>query len=304
MEDNWCECLGQEKHPKCGESKIDVSLMDWHHIVEQYTLLDLSFHKDRLPAIAGVAKRVGEARGWRYIAGLWLESLRSDLLWTVQGRLNIKPRPTPLVAPTWSWASVNSGVEWKCWDDTRSFVHFLQYDIRPAGPDVYDELKFAQLKISGLVVLSTMHYGLDWADIKLGSLPHPRDPYAKHPKEELTMNEGFGLLVDRHSYVLGFGSSLDYLVQAPGSGHIESGSEVILLILGTTNVVNWVLREVEHKDRDRYRWSGTLALCLILRCVDKERCYYERIGTFEQSTKIVFSEWIRNLARRTELNLC
>ena len=54
------------------------------------------------------------------------------------------------------------------------------------------------------------------------------------------MNKGFGLLVDNHSYVLGFGSSLDYLVQAPGSGYIESGSEVILLILGTTNHVNYV----------------------------------------------------------------
>jgi hypothetical protein len=178
-------------------------------------------------------------------------------------------------------------------------VDFLQYSISPAGPDIYGELKFAELKISGLVVSATIYYGLDWMDIKSWLLPHHRDPYAKYPDEQ-TAHEELGLLVGNHSYVFHFGSSLDYIVQGPGSGYIESGSEVILLILGTTQHVNYWVRGFEHEDK----WSGNSALCLMLRCIDKEHCYYERIGTFEQSTEIVFSDWLKNLAKRTDLNLC
>lgn len=300
MENNWCECLAQESGLKRRGTDGDVSQMEWHSIIEQYTSLDLSFHKDRLPAISGVAKRIGGARGWHYLAGLWMESLRSDLLWIVRDQFTRKPRPTPLVAPTWSWASVNSEVGWHYQVDACSFVRFLQYSISPAGSDTYGELKFAQLKISGFVVSATIHYGLDWRDIKSRSLAHPRDPYGKCPDEFLGAHGELGLLVGSRSYFFLFGSSLDYMVQGPGSGYIESGSEVILLILGTTRHINYSLRRLEHVDQ----WSGRLALCLMLRCIDKERCYYERIGTFEQSRKIVFSDWLKNLAMRTDLNLC
>jgi hypothetical protein len=64
MENIWCECLAQESNRKRSGTDGDVSQMEWRSAIEQYTPLDLSFHKDRLPVISGVAKRIGRARGW------------------------------------------------------------------------------------------------------------------------------------------------------------------------------------------------------------------------------------------------
>ncbi|KAI2473865.1 HET-domain-containing protein [Annulohypoxylon bovei var. microspora] len=88
-------------------------MAQWHMIVKSYTSRQLTFTTDRLPAIAGAATMMPQAKTSRYLAGLWSESLLLDLLWQVMpGRAH-----TPLMtkeheenAPTWSWASINWGV--------------------------------------------------------------------------------------------------------------------------------------------------------------------------------------------------
>jgi hypothetical protein len=42
----------------------------WYKIVENYTALDLTFEKDILPDLSGVAQRMMKARKERYLAGL------------------------------------------------------------------------------------------------------------------------------------------------------------------------------------------------------------------------------------------
>ncbi|KAF2653852.1 HET-domain-containing protein, partial [Lophiostoma macrostomum CBS 122681] len=57
------------------------SIDHWHHIVNDYDTLFLSFERDRLPALAGLAKHLSPFRKGRYLAGLWEDSLIVDLLW-------------------------------------------------------------------------------------------------------------------------------------------------------------------------------------------------------------------------------
>ncbi|RSL38133.1 hypothetical protein CEP53_015141 [Fusarium sp. AF-6] len=82
----------------------------WRDMVQQYTVLDLTFASDRFAAIAGVAKQMQTYRHANYFAGLWEDSMIGDMLWIAfqpPGE-QMKPRNEGNKAPTWSWASVEA----------------------------------------------------------------------------------------------------------------------------------------------------------------------------------------------------
>ncbi|KAJ4354629.1 uncharacterized protein N0V89_006366 [Didymosphaeria variabile] len=79
------------------------SIKAWRQAVKQYAQLNLTFPKDRFPALAGIARMWDPQYQSQYLAGLWRPSIHLDLLWLVY-----KPcrRPSEWRAPTWSWASL------------------------------------------------------------------------------------------------------------------------------------------------------------------------------------------------------
>jgi len=83
----------------------------WHNgIFREYTAAALTYEKDRLVALAGIADVIQKRTGMTYIAGLWKELLPMDLMWQnmdalVTGQKHLEPMPWK--APTWSWASVS-----------------------------------------------------------------------------------------------------------------------------------------------------------------------------------------------------
>ncbi len=86
----------------------------WRSMVCCYTSLLLTMSKDRLPAIGGLARQMAGKRQSRYFAGLWSDTMNDDLTWKVTARSNQKkPRPNPRNAPTWSWASVETFVDYE-----------------------------------------------------------------------------------------------------------------------------------------------------------------------------------------------
>jgi hypothetical protein len=78
-----------------------------------YASRQLSYESDRLPALAGLVKRMFElVGGGKYLAGLWMEDLHLGLLWTSdQNKQGITERLKSLHAssgsgpPSWSWVS-------------------------------------------------------------------------------------------------------------------------------------------------------------------------------------------------------
>lgn len=107
----------------------DSTPNSWHSIVEEFTVRDLTYAKDRLPAISSLARMMPFPKG-EYLAGLWKNSLMGDLIWLnplgdVVWELDDKndtPRgpDTPKYlknhriqgehAPSWSWASISAPV--------------------------------------------------------------------------------------------------------------------------------------------------------------------------------------------------
>ncbi|PSN72530.1 HET-domain-containing protein [Corynespora cassiicola Philippines] len=93
-------------------SVVDFS---WKELLWEYTSRELSFFKDRLPAIAAVAEMKQKLHGKEkeYIAGLWKDSLLNDLTWYSCLNRTWRPKePSPGI-PTWSWASIAGQVEWE-----------------------------------------------------------------------------------------------------------------------------------------------------------------------------------------------
>lgn len=76
---------------------------------------------DKLPALSDMAQRYAGLMGWQpddYLAGLWRQTLISDLLWVrEEGVSSISAAPDPAKtgrqygrAPSWSWASMNGSI--------------------------------------------------------------------------------------------------------------------------------------------------------------------------------------------------
>jgi hypothetical protein len=91
----------------------------WFDLVGEYSARSLTYSKDKLIAVAGVAelfafkfglKRRGpRGRGQWYLAGMWQKYLEYQLVWLVpEGR--VRPRNRELKSPSWSWASNDGNV--------------------------------------------------------------------------------------------------------------------------------------------------------------------------------------------------
>ncbi|UPX21359.1 uncharacterized protein EKO05_0011545 [Ascochyta rabiei] len=81
-------------------------------LVSQYTGLSLTDERDRLPALAGLSEQVARTTGDELVYGLWKDSLVEDLLWSVSALDTAQKRLLRLPCyPSWSWASVNTSVD-------------------------------------------------------------------------------------------------------------------------------------------------------------------------------------------------
>jgi hypothetical protein len=77
----------------------------WRTAIDEYSRMELSYPEDLFPAISGIAKAVKEAAGWEYVAGLWKETLITDLMWRTE-KAQRAVRCKRWRAPSFSWASV------------------------------------------------------------------------------------------------------------------------------------------------------------------------------------------------------
>ncbi|KAL5371193.1 hypothetical protein DPSP01_014433 [Paraphaeosphaeria sporulosa] len=83
----------------------------WSDIVEDYSKRSLTYGRDKLVAISGLARILAPVYGLGYVAGLWVKDLIRSLLWH---RSILEPSsanaPAAYRAPSWSWASVDGQV--------------------------------------------------------------------------------------------------------------------------------------------------------------------------------------------------
>ncbi|KAI1770827.1 heterokaryon incompatibility protein-domain-containing protein [Hypoxylon cercidicola] len=84
----------------------------WCALVDWYSRCDATRKSDKLIALAGLAGESWKAADItdEYLAGLWKNNLSKQLCWRVDGRRVNRSRISPYIAPTWSWASLDSPI--------------------------------------------------------------------------------------------------------------------------------------------------------------------------------------------------
>ena len=104
-----------DKLTRFNDNLISVSEMYeyWDLLVQNYGDRSVTLEKDRLPAIAGLARMIGETLEDRYLAGLWRGDLFRGLAWYSRSDSQSRGleahiwsiRERNYVAPSWSWAA-------------------------------------------------------------------------------------------------------------------------------------------------------------------------------------------------------
>ncbi|KUJ17720.1 HET-domain-containing protein [Mollisia scopiformis] len=114
----------------------------WPQVVGLYSAANLSFGKDKLPALSGVASLGYKETGDQYLAGLWRGQIEEQLCWRRHHSKPIIKRPT-WRAPSWSWASIDGGVGWY---QPQSKVLETQYaHVLDANTTLYGKDPFGQV---------------------------------------------------------------------------------------------------------------------------------------------------------------
>ncbi|ERF70446.1 hypothetical protein EPUS_04724 [Endocarpon pusillum Z07020] len=151
-----CECGGCDKEEDNRvidlqsdsiHSEFDPmrAVAKWFVIVENYTARSLRIRSDKLIALAGIARQSRNAALGRYLAGIWEVAFVRSLLWCVVRRHQDHPfvrSRNAYVAPSWSWASVDSPVQYGYVKDFRGLVdaEAVEVDCRLGSPDEHGQV--------------------------------------------------------------------------------------------------------------------------------------------------------------------
>ncbi|KAJ3467886.1 hypothetical protein MRS44_005450 [Fusarium solani] len=127
----------------------------WHTLLDEFSKRSLTLPGDRLPAIGGIAERLGLQSEDRYLAGIWQSHLPSGLLWIVDRYVRGSPQPQPsaYVAPSWSWASTIRPINGHVFVDSGiSMVDIVRDNVRAATEGAtYGKVIYGSLTLRGFV---------------------------------------------------------------------------------------------------------------------------------------------------------
>lgn len=147
----------------------------WPQIVRLYSAADLTFGKDKLPALSGIARLGYNETGDQYLAGLWKGKLEEQLCWDRWGYESsiVRPRP-PWRAPTWSWASIDGAVSW--YTRQKGVLETTYVQVLDANTTKYGYDPFGQVS-SGFIRLAC-------STMAAGYLVHPSESNNPEPEED------------------------------------------------------------------------------------------------------------------------
>lgn len=84
--------------------------INWTRIVALYTRSKLTYEKDKLVAIGGLAEKWNRTYNDQYCAGIWKTDLHRQLVWQSERPL-LDHTTRNCTAPSWSWASIDGAVD-------------------------------------------------------------------------------------------------------------------------------------------------------------------------------------------------
>jgi len=141
---------------ECGDTKTNW-LDYWLEVVETYSKLNLTFRKDKLPALSGVASQMQKLFQDKYVAGLWLKNIAQEMCWytpyqELEGAKTLPDdQPPPYIAPTWSWASAEQGIKFHKLDSFNADIEILFAESATSKDNSFGQVQSASLKLRGRI---------------------------------------------------------------------------------------------------------------------------------------------------------
>lgn len=148
------ECAGtvvSEFFPKWEPEGLGTCLLyrqmrdryDWSKVVRVYSATNLTYPRDKIPALAGIARAVAKDTGREYVAGLWKRNLEDQLWWYPIGKRRTRKRPCSheldWVAPSWSWASIDGPVQYGNRLGEFRYAHVFKTTMTFSGPGPFGQ---------------------------------------------------------------------------------------------------------------------------------------------------------------------
>jgi hypothetical protein len=143
----------------------------WLKVLQEFGQRNLTFKRDALPAMSGLAKYFSLCNSDVYLASIWSNDLSHGLAWVRQWKssglytrdrykYNIKKMASSpksideCYAPSWSWASIHNKFESTTWRTSElstelPVVRLESVDVAPLYSDVYGQLRRARIELSG-----------------------------------------------------------------------------------------------------------------------------------------------------------
>lgn len=221
-------------------------LLRWERIAQIYSQCQLTQEGDICIALAGVAE---EFRSWtkndRYVAGLWASHLVSQMCWATNELENaprhvIPTRPVQYRAPSWSWMSIKSSINFYAFANPSVVFEILECKIENTGESEFGAIKGGY--ILGRGILKSAKWCLS------------KDSKVKE------------LLVDGHIVESG--------------GYWDFGQPQVIMDLGMEEPACDVFCLPLVKDATSDRLQLGFYIGLILAQVDRQRDVYRRVGCF------------------------
>jgi hypothetical protein len=233
----------------------------WHEIIEEFSQLGLTKSRDKFPALSGIADQIKQLREGRYLAGLWSDTLITDLLWYRLDATTASPT-AKWRAPSWSWAAHDGPVRYfdsphflespdlsKSIGSTHSlkgiFLELVDASTILVSENPFGEVSSAHISLSGFLIPVRVFDSRSMSSRSLGR----RNRQARLRPGQYAF--GFENDDSFSSYIF----SADYDLTHDNSFH-ESNYAVLSL--------------AQDEDGDDY--------ALILKCIQSSQQIYERVG--------------------------
>ncbi|CAN9170703.1 unnamed protein product [Alternaria alternata] len=131
---------------------------NWTRVVQRYSQTKLTYGKDSLSALSGIAACVQHLNPGKYIAGLWEKDIGIQLAWFIDPSRDLTrrwedPKNINILGPTFSWSShVMGSVQFPCDGDLRSLCNLESSNIDLATSNLYGQIRDATICLSGRLV--------------------------------------------------------------------------------------------------------------------------------------------------------
>lgn len=265
--------------------RFDMSFDLWYMLVHKYTVRTISFPKDKLLAISGLAKLFARTSSLTWAGGIWKEHMPLTLLWQVY---KAETRSSAYCAPSWSWASIQGLTllpNREDYDDigSRVVAEVVHVECAPVGDDPFGFLSEAcYLKIRAFSMPVFLDQDAGTLGISLmDTVVFPQNVLPDHV--ELPFNGTFELYTVTPNEV-----------QSPTSSQLDPLSSFLAIAIYT------------HAQEEQPNKSAILAMDgLILEAItntaanNHTQCQYRRVGIFHLTNYVV--AWSDEIARRNEI---